>query len=126
MNNKKLGTDFEQEACEVLASKGFWVHFLSPDNKGAQPFDIIAVKNGVAFAFDCKTSSTRKFNITRMEENQKLAFRKWIECGNSSPYVMIKYKDKILLVKYSKLLESGLIDLESEEIQEECVLCQTK
>lgn len=126
MNNKRLGMDFEQEACEVFAKNGFWVHFLSPDNRGSQPFDIIAVKDGVALAMDCKTSSTKRFSVSRMEDNQKLAFQKWRLCGNTEPYVLIKYKDQILFIQYSALEKSGVIDLESEWMQEDHVLCQMK
>ena len=50
MNNKIIGTAFEKEMCELLANRGYWVHFITPDNRGAQPFDIIAVKDGKAFA----------------------------------------------------------------------------
>ena len=53
MNNKKHGTDFEKRVVAKLAKAGdVWVHFLSPDERGAQPFDIIAVKDGVACAIE--------------------------------------------------------------------------
>ena len=38
MNNKKKGTAFEKEMCDLLAIKGYWVHFIAPDARGAQPF----------------------------------------------------------------------------------------
>lgn len=103
MNNKKLGTAFEQEFCEFLAEKGYWVHFITPDKAGAQPFDVIAVKDGKAFAVDCKTCSKDYFSISRLEDNQRLAFDRWIECGNEEPMIAIKYKDNIYIVKYNML-----------------------
>ena len=39
MNNKKLGTEFEREAVTLLSQKGYWVHFITPDSRGSQPFD---------------------------------------------------------------------------------------
>ena len=53
MSNKSIGTAFEREFAGLLAEKGFWVHRLQ-DNQNGQPFDIIAVKNGRAYAFDAK------------------------------------------------------------------------
>ena len=47
MNNKQAGNEFEREFCEILASDGFWAHFMG-GNKNGQPADIIAVKIGRA------------------------------------------------------------------------------
>ena len=103
MNNKKLGTAFEKEFCNLLASRGWWVHFITPAPNGGQPFDVIAVKGGKAMAFDCKTSSTHIFPLTRLEENQIFAFEKWLACGNEEPQVAVKYNDNIYLIPYRKL-----------------------
>lgn len=113
MNNKKLGTAFEREICEKLAKKGYWVHFITPDSRGAQPFDIIAVKDGFAQAIECKTLSADKryFPLSRLEENQKLAFKKWLDCGNCEPIIAVKHGDNIVVVKYSELLEKGKVDV---------------
>ena len=68
MNNKKLGTAFENEFCELLASKGWWAHFLSPSVSGSQPFDVIACKDKSCMVFDCKTSAKHIFPYTRLED----------------------------------------------------------
>lgn len=112
MNNKKLGTEFEKRMVDVLSKKGYWVHFMSPDNRGAQPFDIIAVKGGIAFAIDCKTSKDHIFRIDRLEDNQMMAFTKWMACENSVPYIAVLYNDEIHMIKYTDLLKYGKIDLE--------------
>lgn len=111
MNNKKLGTDFETEFCELLANRGYWVHFISPDRRGAQPFDVIAVKGGEAYAYDCKTSVKRKFSIARLEINQIAAFERWMKCGNKVPRVAVKYNDHIYIILYSVLKERETVDL---------------
>lgn len=103
MNNKRLGTAFEREFCELLAKKGYWVHFITPDNRGAQPFDVVAAKGGRAFAFDCKTCASDTFSIDRLEDNQMAAFERWMACGNMDPYIAIKHRDGIYLVFYSVL-----------------------
>jgi Holliday junction resolvase len=101
--NKKIGTEFEKKVCKILAGKGYWVHFIAPDVRGSQPFDIIAAKKGMAFAIDCKTCVSTRFNISRLEENQIAAFEKWLKCGNSEPLIIIEHHKEIVLVEYSKL-----------------------
>lgn len=100
MNNKRIGTDFEREFCKNLADNGFWVHFITPDRTGSQPFDVIAVYNNSAFAFDCKTCDAPTFSANRLEDNQVMAFKKWLECGNDNAYIAIKHKGNVYLVPY--------------------------
>ena len=111
MNNKRLGTEFEREVCDILNRAGWWVHFMSPDARGAQPFDIIAVKHRCAVAIDCKTSASKIFKIDRLEDNQIMAFDKWITCGNVPPVVFVKHAGKIRLVPYGVLKMLKKIDL---------------
>lgn len=89
MTNKKLGNDFENEVCEILAKHGFWCHLLNA-NKSGQPADIIAVKNKTAYLIDAKVCSSRGFALSRMEENQDLAMELWKECGNGQGWFALK------------------------------------
>lgn len=118
MNNKKIGSDFENEFCELLNEKGFWVHFITPDKKGAQPFDVVAVKNNIPYAFDCKTSALKFFRISRLEDNQIMAFEKWMSAGNSTPFIAVKYNGGVYLIPYDDFKEKhdGRINLEKYEI----------
>lgn len=111
-NNKKLGTDFENEAVEILNRIGYWVHFITPDVRGAQPFDVIAVKDCCPIAIDCKTSAVKRFNISRLEDNQILAFEKWLRCGNSEPVVLVKYTGYVYCVGYLRLKADRSVLLE--------------
>lgn len=112
MNNKRLGTEFEGEVVKLLSQQGYWVHFITPDASGSQPFDIIASKNDMPIVIDCKTSVAKWFNISRLEENQKMAFELWLKKGNSWAYLFIKYKEKIYQVPYVLLKEYNRINLE--------------
>ena len=89
MINKKLGNDFEQELCEILAVYGFWTHNMAM-NKSGQPADIIAVKNKIAYLIDAKVCSSRGFALSRMEENQELSMELWEECGNGKGWFALK------------------------------------
>ena len=113
MNNKKLGTAFERRMCKILADRGYWVHFITPDSRGAQPFDIIAVKDGLAVAIECKTLDEKVdyFSINRIEENQRLAFQRWVECGNLDPIIAVEYGERIVMVKWRDLKHKGRVYL---------------
>ena len=85
MNNKILGNKFEKDFCEFLANKKYWVHFIEgASHTGAQPCDIIAIKKDFPELYDCKTLNNKSglFPISRIEENQRLAYERIRECGN--------------------------------------------
>ena len=111
MNNKRLGTQFEQELCNRLAGKGYWAHFIVPDTRGAQPFDIIAVKAGRAYAIDCKTCVAGTINVSRLEDNQIMAFEKWLACGNEMPFIAVKHDNQIFMIPYNVLKQKGSVKL---------------
>ena len=99
MNNKKLGNNFEKEMEEVLRKKGYWVTMLTPKQHiGSQPADLIAIKDNKAILIDCKTCKTHLFPITRIEENQCNASKRFLKCGNTEYYLAIKYKQNIYMI----------------------------
>lgn len=115
MNNKKLGTAWEQEVCELMAQRGFWVHFIVPDARGAQPFDVIAVKDDHALAIDCKTCVANSFDINRLEDNQISSFEKWIQCGNEMPMIAVKHKGRLYWIPYTLLKDKRSIKFSNLE-----------
>lgn len=102
--NKKLGNDFEQELCEILADAGYWVHNFA-SRKNGQPADIIAVKNGKAYLIDAKVCMYEVFPFRRIEDNQHLSMDMWIECGNVTPYFALKARNEIYMVSYEFIKE---------------------
>lgn len=121
MNNKQIGNEFEKQVCDRLAQEGYWVHFITPDARGAQPFDIIAVREGKALAIDCKTCVAKSFNISRLEDNQIMSFEKWLKCGNEMPLVAVKHEGMLYWIEYEFLkskVSIRLADLKGEELDE--------
>ena len=96
----------------MLASKGYWAHFIVPDITGSQPFDVIAVKDGRALAIDCKTCVAKTFSNKRLEFNQIFSFEKWIKAGNEMPLVAVKHQEKIYWIPYSAIQFGEVIKLE--------------
>ena len=102
--NKKLGNDFEQELCQILAGAGYWTHNFA-NRKNGQPADIIAVKNGKAYLIDAKECTREIFPLKRMEYNQELSMGLWIECGNIGPYFALKARNEIYMVDYTTVMD---------------------
>lgn len=99
MNNKKLGSGFEQALCETLSKHGFWCHLLNA-NKAGQPADIIAVKNSKAYLIDAKVCTNGKFPLSRVEENQDLAMELWKKCGNGLGLFALKVDDQVYMLSH--------------------------
>ena len=114
MNNKRLGTAFEREFCKLLAAHGFWVHFMSPSASGAQPCDIIACRNNTPYLFDCKTCEKDTFHISRLEDNQLLAFQRFDKTGNDHAFIAVKHDEKVYLIQFFKLLKLQNVKLTAE------------
>lgn len=103
MNNKKTGTQFEQEMASFLAGYGFWTHRFQ-DNHNGQPCDLIAARNGHTYLFDCKDCMGNSFLIRRMEENQYNAMKLFELTGNGSGKFAIRFKaEETYLVDYWQL-----------------------
>lgn len=115
MNNKKLGTEFEEEVVTLLSQKGYWSHFITPKRDGSQPFDVIASKDDKPLVGDCKTSAKKWFNISRLEDNQITAFELWLKRKNTRAYVFIKYEERVYAVPYLYLKEAKRINLEESK-----------
>ena len=116
--NKKIGNDFEQELCEILADAGYWTHNFA-NRKNGQPADIIAVKNIKSYLIDAKVCSYEVFPFRRIEDNQRLAMDMWIECGNTTPYFALKCRNEIYMVSYETikdLIKKGKKQLNLEDM----------
>jgi len=115
-SNKKLGNNFEKEVAEILSKKGCWVTMLTPkQHTGSQPADLIAIMSDIAILVDCKTCSTHLFPISRIEQNQWLAYEKYRKWGNMNYYIAIKYKEDIYMIPMNTIDKTAKsIDLRTQ------------
>lgn len=104
-SNKRIGTKFEADFCDLLASNGFWAHDFTQNQRG-QPFDVICSKNELTYVIDCKVCSNDYFDLNRIEENQENSMLLWQKCGNNDGWFALKLvkQNKILMIKLNVLL----------------------
>jgi len=119
-SNKRIGSSFEKLVCDRLARDGWWVHFLSPNSYGAQPFDVIAIRGDKVLAIDCKTCKSRRFSYDRIETNQRMAFDmirakagENLSCG-----FVILHDGKIIYLPYTKVLADETRGKRSYDLEE--------
>lgn len=103
MSNKSDGTSFEREWAHTLANMNYWAHCIR-DNANGQPFDVIAAKGGRVFVFDCKLCKD-KFLLSRVEDNQYFAMKRFVECGNTNAYFVLRFDTGIYLIHYADIVE---------------------
>lgn len=97
MNNKRIGNSFEKEYAEMLKVKGFWAMLVTPKKYiQSQPMDIVAAKDNKIYCFECKTlhSKNNRFNIGRIEFNQRLSWERLKETGNTNYFLIVLFNDK--------------------------------
>lgn len=119
MNNKRNGSIFEYELCNLLRDKGYWSHILQ-NNKNGQPCDLVISKNNIPILIDCKDCKNNRFALSRMEENQINAMTLWKKLGNRHAYFALKLKDStIRMIEFDylyKLQRMGIKSLDLDGI----------
>lgn len=122
-NNKKIGTDFENDFANYLYGKGYWVApFPGKDHTNSQPADLIACKNNEPILIDCKTLANKNglFPLDRVEQNQRLAYKRFKHTGNKYYYLAILWNNNIYLINLDDIdFKSKHIDLKNETPYEE-------
>ncbi len=120
MSNKKAGTYFEKEFCQLASKAGFWAHILNVNARG-QPADVIIAKNSKTALVDCKDCETDVFKFSRIEENQELSMTKWVTRGNRRAVFALKVSMGIRVIPFTllySLREKGLKQLNLAQMLE--------
>lgn len=121
-SNRAVGNAVEQEFCEALFNKGWWVHNLKQNNSG-QPADVIAVKNKKASLIDCKDCAGGKFDFRRIEDNQITAMELWRECGNGGGWFALRIDGRFYMLELyrARYCQRTQKSLSKEEILDSCL-----
>ena len=121
-DNRTIGGKFEQDFAEILSQNGFWAHVMQ-QNKSGQPADIIAVRGRFHTLIDCKECEKTEFPFSRVEENQRLAMKRFFNrCGELSYFALKLPDESIRMISYTRIeaLESrGKKRISSEDMDKE-------
>lgn len=105
MSNKKNGSDFEKELCEMFAKEGMWARLEYPAEDGSQPFDVKAIYRDEIYVFECKDCKNGYFDLNRIENNQETAL-KFLSENMLDPKILFAFKfdNDFLFVEFSDVL----------------------
>lgn len=127
-NNQQRGKDLENRFIMYLQREGFWAHFMHPAPDGSQPFDVIACKGGITYAFDCKTLKGKRFSLNRAEDNQKMAFQLLNSKGIHNTYFIIESEEDLVHIVPSQSVEQAIQEgrksIPLEECHSACIRCE--
>ena len=108
-NNQQIGKTFEQEWVDHLVSLGMWAKYMYPAPDGSQPFDVLSIDNHygdtIVFAYDCKTLSGKRFPLSRVEDNQELAFESLNHHGVPNTYFVIKSGSTVYILPSQEVID---------------------
>lgn len=101
----QLGKNFEEDLCWYLFKEGYYVLYNEKGISGSQPCDIIAIKNNIATLIECKNleNKTGKFNLSRIEANQLIAYKTLKSKENSNMILAIKWNDNVYFINFDLL-----------------------
>lgn len=88
--NKALGNEFENWLCEYGYNLGFFAHKLTQSTSG-QPTDIVFARADLVMFVDAKNCNGVRFPISRVESNQRNAFKLLNEVGCKHTYFAFRF-----------------------------------
>lgn len=100
------GKQFERLFCVLLQKSGYWALNISKDERGAQPFDVIAMKDGMVVVTDCKVCTSLSFPMSRVEENQWMSFDMVSKKTLAKVGLSVYHDGDVLWISYGNLLKA--------------------
>lgn len=105
IKSQKNGKKFEEELCNFFSKQGFYVIYNERNSSGAQPVDIVISKNNIITLVEAKNLENKngRFTLDRVEENQRLAYKKFKKCNNSNMILAIKWNNSVYFIDFGLL-----------------------
>lgn len=96
------GKTFEKKLCEYFSKKGYYVIYNERNASGAQPVDSIIIKNNIATMVEIKNleNKTGRFDLSRIEYNQILSYKRFTECHNTNFIIAIRWNSNLYLIDF--------------------------
>lgn len=99
------GKNFEKQLCKHFSERGYYVLYMEKSTAGAQPCDIVIIKHNIATLIEAKNldNQTGIFTLSRIEQNQRLAFKKFKSCENTNFILAINWNGGVYLIDFDLL-----------------------
>lgn len=105
------GAEFERYIANLFYKNGFWVLRIPKNERGAQPFDILAIKGNTIYALDCKVCAKKSFPIDRIEDNQWISMEVIKQRTEAVAGFVIYHSDKIYFITYEEAAKSSCVSI---------------
>lgn len=92
---------FENDVCSFYFKLGYWAHRIQKDERGAQPFDVIAIRGRDVIAVDCKVCSRKRFPLSRVEDNQWLSMELMQQRTKAFVGFLCHFGNKVYVLPFS-------------------------
>lgn len=97
---------FERLCANKLYDNSYWALNIPKNSAGAQPFDLIAMKDTKICAYDCKviSSNIASFPFSRIEYNQRSSFEEiTLKVITEEVGLLIYFMEEIYFVSWDKI-----------------------
>ena len=111
MNNKRNGTKFENEICEMASKAGLWARPMFPAPNGSQPFDVMLInQKGNLLAIECKVCVNDVFDLRRIEDNQRVCLTNLCYSFNllNRCFFAFKTSKGIYMIEAKKIIDMSI------------------
>lgn len=122
MKSKANGDHGESIVAELFKERGYWAHVIQRNRSGQQPFDIVAVKNDMAWLVDAKyVAKGRRFNFSDVQPDQIESMGYAMDFANLTNVgfvIVFAEHDAIRFLSfevYTKMKEDGAVSATIEE-----------
>ena len=112
------GEEFEIIVCNWLKDNGYWALLIPRNKSGAQPFDILAIRNSEIYAVDCKVCSEPRLRLSRIEDNQWLAFESIKKKTSATCGFVWYHEGKTGFIDYEDAVKARDLGLNSINLEE--------
>lgn len=114
------GAEFERLVADLFQKNGFWALRIPKNERGAQPFDILAIRGDVVYAVDCKVCERKYFSLNRIEDNQWISMDVMKRKTNAVLGFVIFHNERLFFVSYDEafLSETASIHLDDKHLWE--------
>lgn len=110
------GAEFERYVVDLFQKNGFWALRIPKNERGAQPFDILAIRGNEVYAVDCKVCQRKSFPLSRIEDNQWMAMDVMTWKTNAKIGFVVYHEGKLFFIPYKETAFSSVASIALDDL----------